>query len=294
MKDEEKTGPQTPDAKKKEKDVNAKLPGLAGKKQSFAIDLPLAQILVRKKFNHRDANVKIQELAASIAVEGLRSPIHVWEDGGKYYILDGHRRHLALTSLQWPHLVRCEVIPVSGFGDAKLDSLASNVDKEAVSTYDLARAFTHLDQDEGITRQQIALRTGTSDKHIGTYVRCYTKLHPKIIAIWSNPNSLSPIPMGTLILWSQAPHEKQLQKLEDYLSVEDDGEDMPGDGAGSGGGSKGGDEDEDSEAAAAPGKRAIKAKLADFKELQENDPNDRRGAMIRTLRWILGEVRTLR
>ncbi len=141
----------------------------------------------------------------------------------------------------------------------------------------------------------MAKRTGFTAQYVGSLIRCWTKLHPKILALWSEPKAQAEIPLNVLVIWSQASHEDQLKKLEDYLAPIDEDDDVEGDDAG--GGSSGSSADDDFDGPSKPKMRAkgeLKNMIETLEENQKENPTERRGAYIRALRWALGLTKNLR
>jgi hypothetical protein len=75
--------------------------------------LPLDQVAEDQTFNLRIFYGDLDELAVRLITEGQREPITVWDEGGTYYVVDGHRRrrafaralHLRIVAEDGKHLV---------------------------------------------------------------------------------------------------------------------------------------------------------------------------------------------
>src|SRR5580658_1018094 len=59
--------------------------------------LPLDRIFEDHHFNVRIFYGDIDELAVQLMTEGQREPIKVREDGGEFFVVDGHRRRRAFA-----------------------------------------------------------------------------------------------------------------------------------------------------------------------------------------------------
>ena len=101
---------------------------------------------------------EIAELADSIKVHGLLQPVIVRKEGDGYIIVAGHRRHLAaqragLKTL--PCIVRNDPGVVE---EAKRFGLqvVENLQREALSDIDLARAVGRMVDEFGMQRQEVA------------------------------------------------------------------------------------------------------------------------------------------
>jgi len=124
----------------------------------------LAQILPDPETNsrhHSASETGLKELADNIQAIGLILPLAVRPVGdGLYRILDGHRRHQALTMIHSGKLEETDV-PVlvrdADNADARVLSLAANIMRLPLHPADQYEAFAAM-LDEGIDRQAIATR----------------------------------------------------------------------------------------------------------------------------------------
>lgn len=126
--------------------------------------IKLAQILPDPETNsrhHSASETGLKELADNIQAIGLILPLAVRPIGdGLYRILDGHRRHQALTMIHSGKLEETDV-PVlvrdADNADARVLSLAANIMRLPLHPADQYEAFAAM-LDEGIDRQAIATR----------------------------------------------------------------------------------------------------------------------------------------
>jgi ParB/RepB/Spo0J family partition protein len=126
--------------------------------------IKLAQILpdpVTNSRHHSASETGLKELADNIQAIGLILPLAVRPVGdGLYRILDGHRRHQALTMIHSGKLEETDV-PVlvrdADNADARVLSLAANIMRLPLHPADQYEAFAAM-LDEGIDRQAIATR----------------------------------------------------------------------------------------------------------------------------------------
>ena len=124
----------------------------------------LAQILpdpVTNSRHHSASETGLKELADNIQAIGLILPLAVRPVGdGLYRILDGHRRHQALTMIHSGKLEETDV-PVlvrnADNADARVLSLAANIMRLPLHPADQYEAFAAM-LNEGIDRQAIATR----------------------------------------------------------------------------------------------------------------------------------------
>lgn len=129
----------------------------------------LSQLLPDPSINSRISGYEdeIGQLADNIKAIGLILPIAVRPSGSHFMIIDGHRRHQALTMIHSdredpdvPVLVRD-----TDDKDARVLSLAANIMRLPLHPADQFEAFKAM-LDEGLTRQEIATRFSLSIKDV--------------------------------------------------------------------------------------------------------------------------------
>lgn len=133
------------------------------------VQIPLNQLVAWKgNVRKTGASEGIAELAASIASHGLLQALVVREGKrGKYEIIAGRRRFLALTQLakqgviEKDHTVSCS-LATSGVDASEL-SLAENVVRIAMHPADQFEAFSRL-IDAGASTANVAARFGLAEK----------------------------------------------------------------------------------------------------------------------------------
>lgn len=131
----------------------------------------------------------IDELAASIAAHGLLQSLVVREGKrGKYEIIAGRRRFLALTQLakqgtiEKDHEVSCTL--AAGSANASELSLAENVVRISMHPADQFEAFSRL-IDSGTSTADVATRFGVSEKLIAQRMKL-GRLSPVILDAYRN------------------------------------------------------------------------------------------------------------
>lgn len=124
----------------------------------------LSQILPDPDTNsrhHSAYEIGLKQLADNIAAIGLILPIAVRPIGdGLYRILDGHRRHQALTMIHSGKLEETDVpvlVREADNADARTLSLAANIMRLPLHAADQYEAFAAM-LDEGLSREEIAAR----------------------------------------------------------------------------------------------------------------------------------------
>jgi ParB family chromosome partitioning protein len=133
-----------------------------------------------------DRAAGIEPLAASIFAHGLLNPIGVRPiDGGKYEVVDGNRRAIAIKLLrergQWPQEV--EIIDLGSMtdSDAREISLAANIIREDIHPIDEYEAFAKLAATMKVA--EIAEHFGKTEKGVRQRL-ALGNLHPELRALW--------------------------------------------------------------------------------------------------------------
>ncbi|MBA7474250.1 Nucleoid occlusion protein [subsurface metagenome] len=116
---------------------------------------------------------KMRELVRSIATKGLFHPLTVTPEDGKYRILAGHRRLIAVRGLGWKD-VPCSIMDLDG-RKAEDITVEENLVREDVNDLDLGYFLKHICDREGLTQRQVAERYGHSGAWANRYIRL-TKL----------------------------------------------------------------------------------------------------------------------
>ena len=146
-------------------------------------DVPLSAITVsdfnaRKDLSSGIEDAGIRELADSIRVRGLLSPITVRRRGdGGFELIAGQRRLLACQQLEMrsiPAIVRDDLDDT----DATVISLVENVHRADMSPIDKARAYDRIHDRYG-THAEVARQTGVSAQTVKKYLSLLA-LHPAI------------------------------------------------------------------------------------------------------------------
>lgn len=101
---------------------------------------------------------EIQELIESIKINGLISPISVRETGnGKYEIVAGHRRYLALKRLN-ESFVECNILEnADTLCDTYRIQLAENIQRKNMTPLEYVEMFDKLKKEYNFTNARLAL-----------------------------------------------------------------------------------------------------------------------------------------
>lgn len=146
----------------------------------------------RKDFDEE----KLFGLARSLKRQGQSVPITVRpapgeetqsEEGSAYVIVAGERRWRAARRLGWDQ-VRAEVKDVSP-DQARWLALTENLQREALSPVEEARAFDQLLAQEGLTQRQLAEEVGVSQSYIAQKLRLLGA--PPPVSFWAGEDLLS-------------------------------------------------------------------------------------------------------
>ena len=113
--------------------------------------------LVSKSNVREEKDETIRELADSIKINGLLSPITVRElSNGKYEILAGHRRYEALKRLNEP-FVECNILEdIITNEDVIRVQLAENIQRKNMSPFEYVKIFEKLKSEYGVPNAKLA------------------------------------------------------------------------------------------------------------------------------------------
>ena len=114
-------------------------------------------------------SVALDELAASIAANGLAVPILVRPVDGRYLIVHGERRWGAAVSLGW-EFVPAEVRAL-GDEEARWIQLAENIGRADLSPIEEANAYRTMLVDGAVSRDTLAARLGKSKSYVAQKLR---------------------------------------------------------------------------------------------------------------------------
>lgn len=123
------------------------IPGASNNSMNV-VDLPLNKLFVsvlnvRKDLNNVDDETNIADLAQDIKTNGLLNPLTVRKvNGGRYEIIAGQRRYLAMKSIQ-KEIIPCNLIDVDDQKAEEL-SLIENTQRNQLSSGDKVRLYGRL------------------------------------------------------------------------------------------------------------------------------------------------------
>ena len=134
-------------------------------------EIPLDQIEANPNQPRREFDPSaLQELANSIREIGIVQPITLRQTGeGKYQIVAGERRWRA------SQMVGLQTIPayIRTIKDENVMEMAlvENIQREDLNAIDIALAYSHLLEQEGMTQEKVAERVGKSRVAVANYLR---------------------------------------------------------------------------------------------------------------------------
>ncbi|WP_251922120.1 ParB/RepB/Spo0J family partition protein [Salinibacter ruber] len=173
-------------------------------------DIPLRNIAPDPEQPRKDFDeTKIEELAQSMAQQGQAVPITVRPAskrlaGGDrtkdYVIVAGERRWRAAQHLGWDR-IRAEVREAS-VEESRWLALIENLQREALSPMEEARALRHLLRQDGITQTELAKRIGKDQSYVSQKLRLLKV--PPPVSFWVEEGLLSEA------------HVRQLMRIEGF------------------------------------------------------------------------------
>lgn len=143
--------------------------------------VPVSEISInpnqpRRKFQEAD----MDELRNSIDKHGILQPLVVRRlEEHKYELIAGERRLRAATSLDWDK-VPCVVRRGAGSGANRIEmALIENIQREDLNSIEVAMAYKQLNEEYGMTHEEIGERVGRSRVNVTNTIRIL-QLPPEI------------------------------------------------------------------------------------------------------------------
>lgn len=136
--------------------------------------------------NPRETFTGLTELADSIREHGLQQPIMVRRsaDGQKWILVAGERRLRAVKSLGWRTVPAREKSTALSDREAAVATIVENVEREDLSSYELARACQILAVKYQMTGEEVGKVVRRTKFYVNNLLRCLRQLDPSIIADW--------------------------------------------------------------------------------------------------------------
>lgn len=157
-------------------------------KKRNVISVPFEAITCDETFNSRELYEKIDELAASIKVDGLLQPIGVTRKKGsqgqnEYFLVYGFRRYKALCKIREDigddAFAEVDVVLNEGnVEDLRIRNLKENIEREHLTPAETSRAICTL-VNAGMKQEEIAVRLGRPQSWISLHYKVATRLSTK-------------------------------------------------------------------------------------------------------------------
>lgn len=166
-----KTAPKS--GKDSKADAKTSTPTTELVKRTEHFRVPFGKLKLIEGFNERTDYGDIDELKTSIIKNGVRKPMHGYQQNGLFYITDGHRRYMAMEmAIKEGHNIE----PVAFFLEGKdrteeqrvLDMLILNEGKD-LDLLEKGRAYKKL-EDSGWSQTTIAETLGKSIAHVNSCI----------------------------------------------------------------------------------------------------------------------------
>jgi ParB/RepB/Spo0J family partition protein len=189
--------------------------------QNKTIEIPFNSIFIPEDENARTKfdKKKFDELVESIKLHGLLEPLVVVNGGKgehKYRLKAGYRRAAALKQLK----VGSQLISVTvAEDDGPIKMLVENVQREDLTSYDLAQALHDLetgeyagpyDRDEEgkakkYTKKDLCDQVGLGLSHVTNLIRAWANLGREAKRAWKKHN----VPTTVVFGWAKMPEDEQ-------------------------------------------------------------------------------------
>lgn len=149
--------------------------------------VPLDTLVLNENMRSSVDEEGIASLAASIKDKGLLQPLVVAADGKS--LVAGYRRHAALRFLGYTSVPVIDSPEVKTEADIQMARGIENLQRENVTSYDVARHAVNLVDNHGYSAKMVAQRMtsgkGKSESNISNLVSAYRNVSPEIRRDWS-------------------------------------------------------------------------------------------------------------
>lgn len=151
-------------------------------KEILLSDIELQGINVRSDLNSANSKEALEELAASIKVNGLMQPIVLRgpEGNAPYDVVVGQRRFLA-HKLLGASTIKASFTEAISDTDAVVLSLSENLLRQDLNQADIMRIVTRLYDEFGKNEYLVKEKLGLSIKAIRGYIKVESQATPKIL-----------------------------------------------------------------------------------------------------------------
>ncbi|MGH7410899.1 MAG: ParB/RepB/Spo0J family partition protein [Candidatus Methylomirabilis sp.] len=134
------------------------------------VQIPVEEIALGELQPRRSMDdARLHELAASIQVHGILSPIILRREGGRFEVVAGERR-LRAARLAGLAAVPALVTELSG-GQALELALVENLQREDLNSIEEAEAYLRLQEEFGLTQEEVGRRVGRDRSSVANALR---------------------------------------------------------------------------------------------------------------------------
>lgn len=249
----------------------------------------------------------IKSLAHAIKTEGLLNPVTVQvttdedREAGittPYVLVAGYRRMRAHKILEATSIKATILDPDAKPLDSALINLSENLNRENLSTYEVASGCVYIRDTFGLKGEQIAARVkgmrdddkGLSKSHVNNLMRIYTNLEESIKEEWKNRGEKATVPNLLKLLEGTEDHSDQIYAWDVFKTRGKFPWDLTEEGTDEG--EREGEDEEEDNKEAAPALRARNAKdiAAAIPLVRKSEASDewKKGA-IAALEWACGK-----
>jgi ParB family chromosome partitioning protein len=143
---------------------------IPGADASGVIQVPIEEVALGRLQPRRSMDdAKLNELAASIKVHGVLSPIILRREGDRLEVVAGERR---LRAARLAGLVSIPaVVKELSSGQALEVALVENLQREDLNPIEQAEAYLRLHEEFGLTQEEVAKRVGRDRSSIANALR---------------------------------------------------------------------------------------------------------------------------
>ena len=143
---------------------------IPGADPSGAMQVPIEEIALGKLQPRRAMDdAKLNELAASIKIHGVLSPIILRREGGRLQVVAGERRLRAARMAGLPSVPA--LVKELSSGQALEVALVENLQREDLNPIEQAEAYHRLQEEFGLTQEELARRVGRERSSVANALR---------------------------------------------------------------------------------------------------------------------------
>jgi ParB/RepB/Spo0J family partition protein len=168
---------------------------------------------------------KVENLKASIATQGLLTPLTVTNGGDTYTLISGFNRYAALKALGYKE-VRVEVREFDDPMAPFIDNLAENIARSDPHPADVSRRIGAIVsgailrkseedplEDPKVDKKELARKIGLSTQHFTNLLRADQNCPDEVKAAWRKFD----VPIGKIFEWMKEPAEVQAENLATWI-----------------------------------------------------------------------------